>query len=90
MADRYGGDIDYAALHYLLWCRRSTPGTVSFKQAQLAAELRVNQSDVSRMVTRMCHDGRLAKTPTRGVYRIVDPAAWTPEMIGTAPTRITR
>lgn len=83
MSDRYGGEIDYAALHYLLWTRRTTADSIRFKQAELAAELRIDPADMSRVVTRLAHDGRLAKTSTRGVYRITNPADWTPEMVGT-------
>lgn len=90
MSDRSGGGIDYAALHYLLWCRRATPDTVRFHQATLAAELRITPSEVTRIVARLRHDGRLTKTSTRGVYRIVDPASWTPDLIGTNPRPVTR
>lgn len=82
--------IDYAALHYLLWCRRSTPTTVAFKQATLAAELRVASPEMSKMVTRLVYDGRLAKTSTQGVYLIVNPAEWTTDLVGAAPRQITR
>jgi DNA-binding MarR family transcriptional regulator len=82
--------IENATLHYLLWTRRSTPTTVSFKQITLAAELRVAPPDISRLVARLVHDGRLAKTSTQGVYRITDPADWTAEMVGTNPRQLTR
>ena len=82
--------IDSAALHYLLWTRRGTPNTVTFKQSALGAELRLSSPDISRLVTRLVHEGRLDKTTTQGVYRIVDPAAWNAEMIGTKPRQLTR
>lgn len=82
--------IDTGALHYLLWTRRNTPTTVSFRQSALGAELRLSSPDISRLVTRLVHEGRLDKTSTQGTYRIVDPATWNAEMIGVKPRQLTR
>lgn len=82
--------IDFSLLHYLLWSRRDSPTTVCFSQATMAAELRIAASEMSRLMSRLTLEGRVAKTPTRGVYTIVDPAVWTADMVGSAADRVSR
>lgn len=76
---RADGILDVASLqglHYLLWDRRLAGDTVRLVQYALAAELRLDQPAMSRQISRLEREGRIAKLSWQ-LYQIADPADWT-------------
>lgn len=71
------GSIHDGGLHYILWLRRDAHDTVRLVQNDLADELRVDQSHLSRILRRMEKAGRLEKVG-RGLFHVLNPATWEP------------
>lgn len=68
--------VDTTLLHWTLWEQRGRGGVVQFTHAELAENLGISRSAAQALAKKMVDEERLAKMPSQGRYRVVDPAGY--------------